>query len=111
MRFSSCIYTFIFSIYLLSCDTTLKIPAERKRTAIATVEDPDVFGMHGSSYTLYVYYINHQRYVYKAYVLSGVALGEKCLVEYDSLYLDRKHLKRDSSFFYLVKKQRSRLEL
>jgi len=98
MRFKSCIYFLLFLIELFSC-ATLQIPHERRRTAIATVEEKDVYGIHGSSYDRFVYYINHQRYEYHAKVTGGVVIGDKCLVEYDYLYPDKKYLRRDSCFF------------
>ena len=98
-------YIFIYKIILMtvflfqSCDTPLKIPQERRRTAIATVEDPHIYGNHGSSYALYVYYIRHERYEYKAPLIYGLVVGDKCLLEYDSLYLNKKHLMRENPIF------------
>ncbi len=92
--------TVLYIIILVSsCDTELKIAQERKKIAIATIEDPFIHGMHASSYALCVYYINRQRFEYRAYPTFGMTLGEKYLIEYDSLYPDKRKLYREKPVF------------
>ena len=86
------------TIFFSSCDTELKIAQERKKVTVATIED-FVHGMHASSYVSCVFYINRQRYEYRAYPTFGMTYGEKYLIEYDSLYTDKQILYREKPVF------------